>query len=84
MITDSLLNIFVDFVNSLIDMLPTVAYNLPPGILDTSEMLFSNIGYVMPMSGLMPLFVFLIALNNFKLILAIIVRIKSFIPTMGS
>jgi hypothetical protein len=45
---------------------------------------FGMVSYLFPVAALLPIIIMSIALDTFRIIMAIVVRIKSFIPSMGA
>lgn len=84
MITEFLINSYCFVINGFISLLPTVNFTFPSNLLSTISDLVVGIGYVLPIPALMPIFFISISITMFKVVLAIIVRVKSFIPTMGA
>jgi hypothetical protein len=84
MITESILNIFMFIPRIIIGLLPTIPAKIPENVFSTVDNLLYGIGYVLPMTALAPIFIISFAIDGFRVIMAIIVRIKSFIPTLGT
>lgn len=84
MITEAIINIFLAIPNLLIALLPTTNLSFPDSLTSICDTLFFGLGYILPIGGLMPIFVCSFILSNFRIVWAIILRIKSFIPTMGA
>ncbi len=86
MITENLISILMSPVFGLLNLLPTVSNEFLEGWAYIREILidiFTGIGCFIPLSALAPLLYAVVALHVFRIILAVIVRIKSFIPLMG-
>lgn len=85
MIIESILTFFSLPTQWLIDLLPTIGegIEIPSNIYNVLEDLISCVGYVLPIQGLMPIWYGLVGLTLAKTVWALIIRIKSFIPTMG-
>lgn len=87
MITDVILTLFIGLSESIIGLLPVIDLDLTNQFVSTianyGSMAFTYIGYFLPVNGLLKLMIAVITLDNWELILRIIYRIKSFIPTMG-
>lgn len=64
--------------------LQSVNLIVPEGVLDTLASILGFACYVLPMGTIISIFTARMALASFKLVMAIIVRVKSFIPTMGA
>ena len=83
MITEAILNIFMIIPQLIVDLLPTIDYTLPTDLFDTITSVFYGLGYVLPLVRLVPIIAIDLSLSMFKIVVAIVVRCKSFIPTMG-
>lgn len=86
MLTEGLINILMSPVFGLLNLLPTVSNDFIEGWAYMKSILiniFTGIGCFIPLGTLAPLLYAVVALHVFRLILAIVVRIKSFIPLMG-
>lgn len=57
---------------------------VPEGVLDTLANILAFACYVLPMGTIISIFTARMALAGFKLVMALLVRAKSFIPTMGA
>jgi len=84
MITSTIVYFFISFCKSLITSLPSLEFALPTNIFQACNSLFGLLGYFMPVSALAPILIGSFALDNFRLIYAILLRIKSFVPTISS
>jgi hypothetical protein len=67
----------------IINLLPSVDFTLNSNFLDSGGQLLNCVGYVMPIVGLMPIFVSSASLEMFRISWALLIRVKGFIPTMG-
>lgn len=78
----------IDFVLFLIDIalsnMDIVSLELPANIFSVFDALFGALGYLFPIKKLLPILLIDTMLNSSRLVMAIVVRIKSFIPTMGN
>lgn len=86
MITENLISILMSPVFGLMNLLPTVSNEFLEGWAYVREILvdiFTGIGCFIPLSALAPLFYVVVSLHVFRIILAVIIRIKSFIPLIG-
>ena len=83
MITEAILNIFMIIPQLIVDLLPTIDYTLPTDLFDTVTSVFYGLGYVLPLVRLTPIIAIDLSLSMFKIVVAIVIRCKSFIPTMG-
>ncbi|MDE6789313.1 MAG: hypothetical protein K2J47_08350 [Ruminococcus sp.] len=84
MITDKILDVLFYFPLLLVKALPEIDFAVPDNIFNGINTFLSNVGYVIPIRALMPILVSSLALSAFKISWALIIRIKSFIPTMGA
>lgn len=87
MIFDKFIEFLLLPVDLLIKLLPdmsSLSNKIPAGVLDSLGDLFGAIGYIVPWKGLLPIFGISLALLSSRIIWALIIRVKSFIPTMGA
>lgn len=84
MITESIMNMFLFIPRVIIDMIPVTTIDLPNSVTGVATQLLDGVGYVFPILGLMPILLNSILLDIFKVTWALLIRIKSFIPTMGA
>jgi len=84
MIADILLGVLLALPNMLLDTLGALSLSIPTGFVSGLSSIFGSINYFVPITQLMPILVIEFAVVGFKIIWAIVVRVKSFIPTMGS
>lgn len=86
MITENLITILMSPVFGLLGLLPNVSGDFLEGWAYVKTILidiFTGIGCFIPLGSLAPLIYAVISLHVFRIILAVIVRIKSFIPLWG-
>lgn len=86
MITENIITIIMAPVFGLLNLLPTVSNEFLEGWAYVREILvdiFTGIGCFIPLSALAPLLYAVLALHVFRIVLAVIVRIKSFLPFWG-
>jgi hypothetical protein len=83
MITEAIINVFLSIPRLLVSVLPTVDTQIPDGVFSGMTALLYGIAWALPLTALMPILIITFGLDIFRVIMAIIVRIKSFIPTMG-
>lgn len=84
MIVDSILLLIEGLVNIL--LAPLSVINIGIDFISSIPIIVSFLNvvvYVLPWDNLLPLFVLLIGLFSFRIVVALIRFIKSFIPTMG-
>ena len=86
MITDIILNIIFSIPYVLLSGLDSLNFNLtfPEDMFEIIKDLTIGVSYVVPIVRLMPIFSTTISLMVFKIIWALVIRIKSFIPSMGA
>lgn len=86
MITDLIINIFVGVVYLILQAVSLPVVNnivVPDDAFDALKKILTNIGYIVPLETIIPIFIISAVLDHFTAIWALILRIKSFIPTMG-
>lgn len=83
MITETILNILMSLADVFLSLLPSINFTFPSGIVSGGAFLFDMVGYFYPVAGVMPLITFGLMISMFKLTMSLIVRVKSFFPTMG-
>lgn len=86
MITEGLINILMSPVFGLLGLLPTVSNDFLESWVYIRSILidiFTGIGCFIPLGSLMPLLYAVISLHAFRLVLAVVARIKSFLPLWG-
>lgn len=84
MIFQPFINLITELLSDFSSLLGTVNVNFNNGIFAGLNIIFKYVAYLIPISALIPIFVVDFALTSFKTFMALIVRIKSFIPTMGA
>lgn len=84
MITKSILYVICSPVLLLLEVLPSVSIIFPSDIFASMDSLFAGLGYIFPMTSICIIIMTKISLKLAKITIAVIVRIKSFIPTMGA
>lgn len=86
MIIDTLINILLFPLKTFISTLdvPFENFVVPSEDIDFLKDFLAVICWVFPVAKLMPILVISTALNTFRVVWAIIIRIKSFIPFMGA
>lgn len=83
MIFTVIINLFLLLFKGLIIILPTLSFTIPDNICRTIANFFAGVTYFFPIKALLPILIFSVALNSFKILYNLILRVKSFIPTMG-
>ena len=67
----------------LLIAIPVMTFQIPTGIAVTIIDICSKASYFLPIKILMPIILFSITLNTVRFVFNIVLRVKSFIPTMG-
>lgn len=85
MITENILKIFLVPLSLLLGGIDFVlpALTLPATFLGGLEELIGYVGWILPLSAILPIFIFKFGIMIFNVGWKLILRIKSFIPTMG-
>lgn len=83
MITEAILNILAFIPNLLLDGMGAITLSIPSNIFDGLNSIFSCLGFIFPISGLLVILGISFTIKNFQIIWSIILRIKSFIPRYG-
>lgn len=85
MITEAILSVFLYPISLLIlgldFVLPTIS--IPAGVFDGLGTLIGFAAFFLPLGSILPIFLIRFGLTNFDLIWKVVLRLKSFIPTMG-
>lgn len=84
MVLKLLFQLILALPKALINSFPTFSFVIPDNIFDVLVSMFSSVGYFLPVNELLPILILSLALDVFRVVWAIIIRLKSFIPTMGS
>lgn len=84
MITELILTPFIFIAKLIISLLPDFVVDLPESIMHGINVLSQNVGYILPISGLIRIFNFYLLFLLFRFGFSLVIRIKSFIPTMGN
>lgn len=84
MITDIILDVLMAIPLVLLSLLPDVNISIPDGVFNWLITTCNAVGYLLPVKSLMPIFAIMLSVNGFKIAWAILLRVKSFIPSMGS
>lgn len=85
MITEAILSVLLYPISLLFSGLDFVlpVISIPEGVFNGLGTLIGFAAFFLPLSAILPIFIIKFALTNFDLIWKLILRIKSFIPTMG-
>ena len=84
MITEWIFEVFTFIPRFIISSLPAVDIRIPDGVFEGIYGLLGGVAYIMPIAGLMPILYISLGMDAVKIAMAGLVRVKSFIPTMGS
>ena len=84
MITELILKFLLLPITNILNILPDFSLSIPDNILDGLSSIFSCLGFIFPIKGLLPILAFSLSIKFFHIIWALILRIKSFIPTEGN
>lgn len=84
MITDKIIDVLLALPLLLIDSLPEVDFKIPDNVMNGVSVFLLNLGYFVPFKELMPILVISLSVKIFQIAWALVIRIKSFIPTMGA
>lgn len=83
MITSTILNFFIYLFNGILSVLPSINLEIPGDIVNTICNFCSSASYFLPIKALAPILTFSLGFLLFRFVWAIVLRVKSFIPTMG-
>lgn len=83
MVFQPFINLADWLLNIIIDNIDTIELSIPDGVYSAMDSLFSALGYLFPIRQLLPILVVSGVFAMSRLIVAVVVRVKSFIPTMG-
>lgn len=77
-------NLLLSFCNFLLDLLPAFhVARVSLSNVNTLSAVFGNARYFLPMDTVYLIFSIGVKITMFRILLAILLRVKSFIPTMG-
>lgn len=83
MITDAILGFLYNCIAGLIDLMPDFDVMLPEGPLELLNGVFSCLGFLLPMQVITPILLYIVARNTFRIVYAVWLVIKSYIPTIS-
>lgn len=83
MIVEKIIELFSYFIFFVLDKIPVISFTLPESVFTSLTTILNGISFFVPIALLTPIFIFEIAWFGFKMVLAIVRLVKSFIPTMG-
>lgn len=84
MITEGILNILAFIPNTLLNSMELISLSIPDNIFSGLDSIFNCLGFIFPIKGLLIILTLSFTIKSFQIIWSIILRIKSFIPTMGA
>jgi hypothetical protein len=84
MIIEKILEVVLGVANWLLDLLPDLSFDLPTGFIAVIGNIFYGINYFVPINQVLPILVISFGITGFRIVYATILRLKSFIPTMGN
>lgn len=84
MITEFIFNILCFLPNQLLDSIDGLSISIPDNVFDGFNSILGSLGYIFPVKGLLIILGLSFSIKAFQLVWALIIRIKSFIPTMGA
>lgn len=86
MITDLIINVFLFLPTALLQGLSALdfSFSFPDNIYYTLYNLSKGVAFVLPLKFLISISAVRIAIHSFRFIWSLVLRIKSFIPTMGA
>lgn len=86
MITDAVISILISPIYLIFNLLslPVVGnLEIPADVFNGISGFLANVAYVLPVRSMLAILIFSSVLDHFTTIWALVLRIKSFIPTMG-
>jgi len=84
MIIEKILEAILGVVNWLLGLLPELTIDIPKGIVEVAGNVFYGVSYFIPFDHVLPILAVSFGVIGFRIIYATVLRIKSFIPTMGA
>lgn len=84
MITDALISVLTAVPLALLCLLPDVNIAIPDSVFNWLINICNAVGYLLPVKDLIPILLIMVTLTGFRIAWAIVLRVKSFIPTMGA
>lgn len=84
MITKAIIDFILILPNALLDLLPHMEIAIPDGVFNSLNSILGLLGFIFPIKGLLVILSTSIAIKSFHIIWALILRIKSFVPTEGN
>lgn len=84
MIWEKILSFLLSGVMSLLDLLPDLDLNFAAGGFDVVKDILYGVNYFIPFKSVFPILFLSASITGFRIVWALVLRIKSFIPTMGA
>ena len=84
MITKLIIDFLLLLPNALLDLVPHLEIAIPDGVFNSLNNILGLLGFVFPVKGLLVIITTSISIKLFHIVWALILRIKSFIPTEGN
>lgn len=84
MILKAIFSVLLAIPKLIISLFPSVSVELPEGVMNYMSYICKFVGYFIPVKGLVALFMINFSIEMAHIVWSIILRIKSFIPTMGN
>lgn len=84
MITDFILSILFFIPYSIAKTMPEINISIPENVFNGIENFVCNVAYVFPIKVLLPIIFISVSVDVFHVTWALVIRIKSFIPSMGA
>lgn len=75
---------FCGLIIQAVEQLPDIDFAIPDDVFSGLQYIFNGIAYFLPIKSLLPIIFIDVSISVFHIVWSIILRIKSFIPTMGS
>jgi len=75
---------FSVILESILTGVPVIELVIPENILSGASEVFRAVTFLFPVYALLPIPIISISMDLFQITMAILVRVKSFIPTMGA
>jgi hypothetical protein len=72
-----------EFAMTVLEMLPEVQTEIPENVFESLKGIINGIGFFLPLSSLTPIVYIIIGLTGFRIIWAIVLKIRLFVPRTG-
>lgn len=84
MILDKIIELYTEPFYAMLKALPVLDLNFDFEVLDVFDNIFEQLNYIFPMQFISLIIFAKFSFQTCKILMAIIVRCKSFLPTMGA